>query len=945
MLLRRKILNGNYFLPIGGRTLSAQMSKQELASRIWQIANKLRGSIEASDYKDYILGFIFYKYLSDNEYEFLIREGYEDEDIKEISEENKDEVEYIKNNLGYFIAPHNLFQHWVDIEKNFTVDNVMTALSAFQRNISANAQHQKVFGGIFNTLETGISALGSTTTQRTKEVRGLVDLVRDIPTTHDDYDVLGHIYEYLIGKFAAGAGKSSGEFFTPVSASEYMSTVIAEHLKDRKTIEIYDPTSGSGSLLLNIGKVFESYQESEDNVKFYAQEYVGATEILTRMNLLMRGVKPSNIVTRNGDSLEEDFPYFDESDPEGTYETVFVDAVVSNPPYSQTWEPNEKDQDPRFSKYGLAPKSKADYAFLLHGLYHLKSDGMMAIVLPHGVLFRGGEEGKIRKKLIEKNHIDAVVGLPANIFFGTGIPTTILFLKKEREDSNILFIDASKGFEKVGNKNDLRPMDIKRLIDVTVHRLEEDKYSRLVSKEEIIKHDYNLNIPRYIDSSDEAEKWDINAIMNGGIPKSELSQFNKVFEELPGLYEELFEEINNEYVQLKSEDVHALMEKSELINGYKTEYKKHFVGMDNFLEELFIDGAKTVNLNKVKQNVVDELFSRFEGIDLIDKYHAYGIFNTSWDVISNDIQLIQETSLKEAARAIDPNMVFKKKDGKDIEVQDGNKGRIFSYELVQEKMLKEEKDNVNHLEDRKVEISGELESIIGTLLEEEGEFEVLNEANDKFLVKNSRDAFNALFEDIELEELKTLNAFRKLPNRKATRVEFIEAHPEIKWDEMDLKKDGTPTNKGLNDYEKVLQEKYRFEEDSFGDKLAKALVLLNESTEINKESKELADELYRLTEETISTLTDEEVNALLYVKWVEPIMSGVHGLSIKLFQDVERKIMELHDKYATTMVEVQNSIQESNKVLVDMMSNLVGNDPDMTGILQFQALLRGDGNG
>lgn len=921
------------------------MNKQELASRIWQIANKLRGSIEASDYKDYILGFIFYKYLSDNEYEFLIHEGYEDGDIKEISEENKDEVEHIKNNLGYFIAPHNLFQHWVDIEKDFTVDNVMTALSAFQRNISTNAQHQKVFGGIFNTLETGISSLGSTSTQRTKEVRGLVDLVRDIPTTHDDYDVLGYIYEYLIGKFAAGAGKSSGEFFTPVSASEYMSTVIAEHLKDRKTIEVYDPTSGSGSLLLNIGKVFESHQESEDNVKFYAQEYIGATEILTRMNLLMRGVKPSNIVTRNGDSLEEDFPYFDESDPEGTYETVFVDAVVSNPPYSQTWERNEKDQDPRFSNYGLAPKSKADYAFLLHGLYHLKSDGMMAIVLPHGVLFRGGEEGEIRKKLIEKNHIDAVVGLPANIFFGTGIATTILFLKKERGNSDVLFIDASKGFEKVGNKNDLRPMDIKRLIDVTVHRLEEDKYSRLVSKEEIIKkNDYSLNITRYVDSSDEAEKWDINAIMNGGIPKSELSQFDKVLEELPGLYEELFKEINTDYVQLKCEDAHALMEKSELINGYKTEYKKHFVGMDNFLKELLIDGAETVNLNKVKQDVVDDLFSRFKGIDLIDKYHAYGIFNASWDIISNDIQLIQETSLEETARAIDPNMVFKRKDGKDIEVQDGNKGRIFSYELVQEEMLKEEKDNVNHLEKRKVEISEELESIVETLSEEDGEYEVLNEANDKFLVKNTRDAFNALFEEIELEELKTLNAFRELPNRKATRMEFIEAHPEIKWNEMDLKKDGTPTNKGLNEYEKELQESHQFETDSFGDKLAKALALLNESTEINKESKELAEELVRLTEETISNLTDEEVNALLYVKWVEPIMSDVHGLGIKLFQDVERKMMNLHNKYATTMVEVQSSIQKSNKDLVDMMDNLLGNDSDMAGILQFQALLKGDGN-
>src|SRR5699024_4002680 len=260
------------------------------------------------------------------------------------------------NNIGYFIEPEDLFQNWVELGSDFTVDNVIIALSAFQRNISTNAQHQKVFGGIFNTLETGISALGSNATQRTGQVRSLVELIQDIPTTHDEYDVLGYIYEYLIGKFAAGAGKSSGEFFTPVSASEYMSTVIANHLKDRHTIEVYDPTSGSGSLLLNIGNIFERYHKSQDNVKYYAQEYIGATEILTRMNLLMRGVKPANIVSRNGDSLKEDFPYFDESDPEGTYEPIFVDAVVSNPPYSQTWDPEDMDQDVRFAEYGLAPK-------------------------------------------------------------------------------------------------------------------------------------------------------------------------------------------------------------------------------------------------------------------------------------------------------------------------------------------------------------------------------------------------------------------------------------------------------------------------------------------------------------------------------------------------------------------------------------------------------------
>ena len=523
------------------------MNKQELASRIWSIADDLRGSMEASEYKDYILGFIFYKYLSDNEYEYLIKQGYTGEDINNISEESIREVEWIQDNIGYFIAPENLFQTWVKMGNDFTVDNVMVALSAFQRNIDSNRRHQKVFGGIFRTLETGLSNLGSTAKQQTKQVRGLVNLIKDIPTTNDEYDVLGYIYEYLISHFAAGAGKKAGEFYTPNEVSQFMSAVIADHLKDRDTIEVYDPTSGSGSLLINIGQAFELHQDGTDNVKYYAQDNIRSTEILTRMNLLMRGVKPANIISRNGDSLERDFPYFDDSDPEGTYEPVFVDAVVSNPPYSQKWDPTDKETEPRFARYGVAPRSKADYAFLLHGLYHLESDGIMTIVLPHGVLFRGGEEGRIRKNLVDRNRIDAIIGLPANIFFGTGIPTIVIVLKKERDNTDILFVDGSKGFEKSGNQNVLRASDIKRLSDTVINRIETDKYSHIASLDEIKANEYNLNIPRYVDSSEEAESWDIYATVSGDIPKGELEQFKEIFETIPELYHELFNERNEGY--------------------------------------------------------------------------------------------------------------------------------------------------------------------------------------------------------------------------------------------------------------------------------------------------------------------------------------------------------------------------------------------------------------
>ena len=255
---------------------------------------------------------------------------------------------------------------------------------------------------------------------------------------------------------------------------------------------------------------------SGDHIMYYAQELKENTYNLTRMNLVMRGILPDNIMTRNGDTLEEDWPYFDENDPVHTYSPLYVDAVVSNPPYSQAWNPQDKETDPRYSRFGIAPKGKADYAFLLHDLFHLKPDGIMTIVLPHGVLFRGGEEGTIRKNLIELNHIDAIIGLPANIFFGTGIPTIIMVLKQKRDNTDVLIVDASKGFAKAGKNNILRACDIKRIVDVVTARSTVEKFSKVVSRDDIRANDYNLNIPRYVDSSEKAESWDIFASWDTG---------------------------------------------------------------------------------------------------------------------------------------------------------------------------------------------------------------------------------------------------------------------------------------------------------------------------------------------------------------------------------------------------------------------------------------------
>lgn len=405
------------------------MNKQQLASTIWESANQMRSKIEANEYKDFILGFIFYKYLSEKEENLFKGMGFSDSDMKDLTEEDEQSVNHAKENLGYFIAYENLFSTWLAKGNDFDVSNVRDALSAFDRNIDDT--YKKVYEKIFNTLQTGLSKLGESASAQTKAIKALLKLIRRIPMDgKQDYDVLGFIYEYLISMFAANAGKKAGEFYTPHEVSLLMSEIIADHLKDRNEIRIYDPTSGSGSLLINIGYSVAKYIDGDNKIKYYAQELKENTYNLTRMNLVMRGIKPSNIVVRNGDTLEEDWPFFEEGEKDKTYQLVKVDAVVSNPPYSQKWDVSDKEFDPRYKEYGVAPKSKADYAFLLHDLYHIEDDGIMTIVLPHGVLYRGGEEGKIRKNLIEKNRIDTIIGLPSNIFFGTGIATIIMVLKK-----------------------------------------------------------------------------------------------------------------------------------------------------------------------------------------------------------------------------------------------------------------------------------------------------------------------------------------------------------------------------------------------------------------------------------------------------------------------------------------------------------------------------------
>jgi len=727
------------------------MNKQQLASKIWESANKMRSKIEANEYKDYILGFIFYKFLSDKEVKYLKENDWTDKYLKELTEEDGDTVESVQKNIGYFISYDNLFSTWIAKGSDFNASDVTDALQAFSRLIDTT--HKKVFDGVFTTLETGLSKLGETSGARTKAIRNLLYLIKDIPMDgKQNYDVLGFIYEYLISNFAANAGKKAGEFYTPHEVSLLMSEIVADHLKDRTEIKIYDPTSGSGSLLINIGKSVARYMGNSDNIMYYAQELKENTYNLTRMNLVMRGILPDNIVTRNGDTLEEDWPYFDENDPVNTYNPLYVDAVVSNPPYSQAWNPADKESDPRYARFGLAPRGKADYAFLLHDLFHLKSDGIMTIVLPHGVLFRGGEEGTIRKNLIEQNHLDAIIGLPANIFFGTGIPTIIMVLKQKRPNTDVLIIDASKGFEKVGKNNKLRACDIKKIVDVFTGRASVEKFSKLVSRDEIRANDYNLNIPRYVDSSKKAKSWDIYASMFGGIPESELADLHEYWAAFPTLKNDLFKKENSAYSLLNVADLKNAVQQHPDVKNFLENYAAAFSGFEGYLTKELIDGMTTLNPSKEEALLSKDVFSHLADIPLIDRYGAYQILDEDWNRIAIDLEVIQTEGFA-AVKQVDPNMVLKKKNGKDQEVQEGWAGHVIPFTLVQEMLLPDDLSALKVKEDRLFEIASDCEALLEELPEEEKNKDFVNDAQNAFISAEVKKAIKLKDEEPDVLEI------------------------------------------------------------------------------------------------------------------------------------------------------------------------------------------------
>lgn len=530
-------------------SVKQKVQQAELHKKLWAIANDLRGTMDASEFRNYILGLIFYRYLSEKTEQRVAKLLEEDLISYEEAWKDPEYQEGLKEELiaqiGYVIEPHDLYSALIkEIEKgeqgNFDVEVLEKAINKIEESTLGH-DSQEDFTHLFDDMDLSSSRLGNSVKARSSLISKVMINLNSLDFMHDDaeIDVLGDAYEYLIGQFAANAGKKAGEFYTPQQVSKILAKIVTGDKTDLKNV--YDPTCGSGSLLLRIGK--------EANVRhYYGQELNSTTYNLARMNMLLHEVSFHDFDIEIGDTLEN--PQFD---------GMRFEAVVANPPYSAKWSADAKFlDDERFSNYGkLAPKSKADFAFVQHMIYHLDDNGTMAVVLPHGVLFRGAAEGIIRQYLIEeKNYLDTVIGLPANVFYGTSIPTCILVFKKCRQDDNtVLFIDASNEFEKAKNQNNLTDGNVEKIVATYKNREAIDKYSYVATLDEIKENDYNLNIPRYVDTFEEEEQISLDEVATAiQQTQKEIMQAEKelfaLFGELHGTTEEAERELQNALAKL-----------------------------------------------------------------------------------------------------------------------------------------------------------------------------------------------------------------------------------------------------------------------------------------------------------------------------------------------------------------------------------------------------------
>ena len=841
------------------------ITSDEIKRRLWDGANELRGSMDASRYKDYMLGLMFYKFLSDKTLEaFKMTAGIENVSESELvaeylkaKEEYGNELEkMIQKVLGYYVSPEYLYQTWLmDISSgDFEVQKVTDSLNNFERTIAVTGDSSD-FKGLFSssTLDLTDTALGSNLNERSKNIKSLILLFADLNMVAlQKGDVLGDAYEYLIGQFAMESGKKAGEFYTPHQVSEVMAQIVS---KTSNIKSIYDPTVGSGSLLLTVKKHLG--KDEQRDLAYYGQEKNTATYNLTRMNLLLHGVRPDKMTIKNGDTLSTDWP----EDPENPNEGVQFDAVVMNPPYSaKNWnKAGLKVSDPRFEVAGaLPPDSKGDFAFLLHGLYHLGTNGTMAIVLPHGVLFRGSSEADIRKKLLDKNYIDTIIGLPSNLFTNTGIPVVIIVLKKNRQiDAPVLLIDASNSFIKVGKQNVLQEKDIAKIVDIYMKKEEIAGYSHLATREEIIKNEYNMNIPRYVEAIDTEISHDVDAHLFGGIPQRNINELSVLQALVPEVLNKYLQEIRPGYVKFTTQlsELNDEILNHQRIARMSDEIRtKTHSYIENYWDILKnVDSA--IELRILMEEMLENIKNILSDFKYIDVYCGYQIIAQIWkDCLTHDTELIVTEGFYQIARTREPNMVTKGSGKNKREEQDGWVGCIIPNELIASELYH---DQLEAIETKRIKAQ-EIDTELGDLIE-------------AAKVEDSEEN-NALFDALKKNE---------------------DDEPGDAFDNKLLKAELKKSQKGSGEY--VL--------------LKKAETLINSKSILTKEIKSQEKELKDAVQERILTLTDNEIDKLMYKKWfgnTEQQMVGLVQVSLKAELDA---LQMLQERYTDTLTEIDTEIE------------------------------------
>lgn len=855
------------------------ITSEEIKRRLWDGANELRGSMDASRYKDYMLGLMFYKFLSDKTLETFKANSdcgrlSESELVEEYAKARADYGEsldkMIQGVLGYFVLPEYLYQTWLkDIAiGEFEVQKVIDSLNNFERTIAVSGDSDD-FQGLFSssTIDLTDTALGSNLNERSKNIKALIELFQDLNMVAlQKSDVLGDAYEYLIGQFAMESGKKAGEFYTPRQVSEVMAQIAA---KTSNITSIYDPTVGSGSLLLTVKKHLK--EDVQKDLNYYGQEKNTATYNLTRMNLLLHGVRPEKMSVKNGDTLSEDWP----EDPNRPAEGVLFDAVVMNPPYSlANWnKSNLKVSDPRFEIAGvLPPDSKGDFAFLLHGLYHLGQTGTMAIVLPHGVLFRGGTEGEIRKRLLNKNYIDTIIGLPGNLFTNTGIPVCVLILKKNRAISDpVLVIDASRNFIKVGKQNVLQEKDIARIVDTYVERAEKNGYSHLASREEIIENEYNMNIPRYVEAIDEEIPHDVDAHLYGGIPKANIDELKTLQTTVKNVLDSSLKSIRDGYVQLEKpmdELTKEVLTDKNIIAKSDLIREKSQAFIENYWKKLHeINNILDVNPLMEEMLVgIKELLSSFDGIDV---YDGYQIIAEVWKKdLTHDAELIAGGGFYTIGRIREANMVTKGSGNKKREEQDGWIGAIVPNELIAKHLYIEELQVIEDKKARLAAVEAEISELVEAAKVEDSDENV------------------ALYESLKKN---------------------IEGEPQDSFESKTVKAELKKITKESSSYALLKQV------DG----------LIAEKSVLGKEIKTKESELKEAIYERILVLTDEEIDELVFEKWFGTTVADLVKL-IELPLKKELNILEqLHKRYAETLDDLDEESTKLEAELEKLMSELV----------------------